>query len=118
MNKKEERPIPQPFLVPKTQEDLNKELSEKRIKALDNPLRTQLYIRETAKKRLEEKLALQMGKNFRKKQPFDPNIEVSKDIMKQLNVEKLAKIPYAVPQATVNKEYHTENLFEKLKATK
>ena len=113
---KEERPIPQPFFVQKTEEDLKKELSEKRIKALDNPLRTQLYIRETAKKRLEEKLALQVGKNSRKKQPFDPNIEVSKDIMKYLNVEKLAKIPYAVPQATVHEKYQTENIFEKLKA--
>ena len=65
MKKKEELPVPKPFLVPKSEEDLKRELAEKRIKALDNPLRTQLYIRETAKKRLEEKLALQMGKNSR-----------------------------------------------------
>ena len=38
--------------------------------------------------------------------------------MKYVNVEKLAKIPYAVPQAIVSKNYHAENIFEKLKAVK
>ena len=38
--------------------------------------------------------------------------------MKYVNVEKLAKIPYAVPEAIVHEKHHAENLFEKFKAKK
>ena len=118
LKKKEEPPVPQPFIIPKNEEELKREADEQHVKELDQPLRTQLYIRETAKKRLAEKLAFQLSSKIRKKQPFDPNIETSSDFMKFVNVEKLAKIPYAVPQAVVQDKYHSENLFEQLKARK
>ena len=118
IKKQEEAPVPQPFPIPKDHEDLKREAAEQLVKQLDQPLRTQLYIRETAKKRLQDKLANQMSLKTRKKQPFDPNIETSSDFMKFVNVEKLAKIPYAVPQAIVQDKYHSENLFEQLKARK
>ena len=59
--KQEEAPVPQPFPIPKDYEDLKREAAEQLVKQLDQPLRTQLYIRETAKKRLEDKLAYQLN---------------------------------------------------------